>query len=175
MAVRDEQVLSVATEVLVADPAASLGSVAAAAGMGRTTLHQRFPTREALVQAVAQDALARLDAAVDAALHGDGDLLQQLLDALIPLGPQIAFLLRHPAVSEAELQERVAAQNVRIEARIVAAQEAGVLSRSVPAWWIRSTVDALAYAAWEAVAEGRLARLDAADLARRTLGSGVES
>src|SRR5262249_62035047 len=44
--------LDVAAEVLVADPAASLAEVAAAAGIGRTTLHKQYATRDDLLCAV---------------------------------------------------------------------------------------------------------------------------
>jgi AcrR family transcriptional regulator len=53
--------LQIATEVLVADPAASLGDVARAAGIGRTSLHKLYPTRHALLVALAEDGLDMLE------------------------------------------------------------------------------------------------------------------
>ena len=44
--------LDVAAAVLVSDPAASLAEVAEAAGIGRTTLHKHYATRDDLVRAV---------------------------------------------------------------------------------------------------------------------------
>src|SRR5262249_21782471 len=49
--------LDVVAEVLVADPAAALAEVAAAAGIGRTTLHKHYATRDDLVTAVAHRAI----------------------------------------------------------------------------------------------------------------------
>src|SRR6202161_2334191 len=49
--------LDVAAEVLVADPSASLAQVAEAAGIGRTTLHKQYATREDLLRAVGDRAI----------------------------------------------------------------------------------------------------------------------
>ena len=49
--------LDVAAAVLVADPAASLAEVAEAAGIGRTTLHKHYATRDDLVRAVGHRAI----------------------------------------------------------------------------------------------------------------------
>src|SRR5262245_66641957 len=57
--------LDVVAEVLVADPAASLAEVAAAAGIGRTTLHKHYATRDDLVTAVAHRAMDLWEQAVD--------------------------------------------------------------------------------------------------------------
>jgi AcrR family transcriptional regulator len=65
MIVQTRTLLDVATRVLVADPAASLGDVAAAAGVSRTTLHSRFPTRHALLVALAEEALTLVEQALE--------------------------------------------------------------------------------------------------------------
>ncbi len=49
---RGQSLLDVAAGVLVADPAASLAEVAKAAGIGRTTLHKQYATRDDLLCAV---------------------------------------------------------------------------------------------------------------------------
>ena len=56
--------LDVAAEVLVADPAASLAEVAEAAGIGRTTLHKHYATRDDLLTAVGNRALDLWEQAV---------------------------------------------------------------------------------------------------------------
>ena len=91
--------LDVAAAVLVADPAASMAEVATAAGIGRTTLHKHYATRADLLCAVGHRALDLLEQAIDeatAAEHADGGL-RALVAALIPIGPQLAFLWRTPA------------------------------------------------------------------------------
>src|ERR1017187_9529305 len=56
--------LDVAAEVLVADPAASLAQVAEAAGIGRTTLHKHYATRDDLIHAVGHRVLGLWEQAV---------------------------------------------------------------------------------------------------------------
>ena len=51
--------LDAAVEVLVADPSASLAEVAEAAGIGRTTLHKHYPTRDHLLRAVGHRSIDR--------------------------------------------------------------------------------------------------------------------
>ncbi|WP_263385581.1 TetR/AcrR family transcriptional regulator [Granulicella arctica] len=46
------RILEVARDALAADPAASLNSIAKAAGVGAGTLYRHFPSREALVLGV---------------------------------------------------------------------------------------------------------------------------
>jgi AcrR family transcriptional regulator len=56
-----EQLLAAATRVIVsADGTPSMRAIAAEAGVGIATLYRHFPTREALVEAVYRDQVARL-------------------------------------------------------------------------------------------------------------------
>ena len=57
-----QAILSAAIEVLGQNPSAALSDIAAAADVGRTTLHRYFPERSDLLRAVAAEGSARLDA-----------------------------------------------------------------------------------------------------------------
>ncbi|MEV5751924.1 helix-turn-helix domain-containing protein [Actinoallomurus sp. NPDC052308] len=63
-------ILEAAERTLSRDPAATMEQIAEAAGVARTTVHRRFATREALIDALAVWATQRFAAAVDAA-HPD--------------------------------------------------------------------------------------------------------
>jgi AcrR family transcriptional regulator len=176
--------LEVAAEVLVAYPRASLGEVAAAAGVGRTTLHKRYPTREALLLAVAHDSVDRFAEAVAGsgitllaprATAADATAaLHSLVEALVPLGARLEFLLRQPELDrDPALAARIEQLDAPIEDFVRRAQHAGAVRRDAPVWWVVSTLYALTYSAWDGVARGRLAALDAPDLALRTLLAGV--
>ncbi|HVX42949.1 MAG TPA: hypothetical protein VHC49_03660 [Mycobacteriales bacterium] len=168
--------LDVAAETLVADPAASLATVAAAAGIGRTTLHKHYATRQDLLVAVAHRALDRaLAAAAVADDTEDGALaLRQLIDALVPVGAQLAFLFRQPSLDgEPEIERRMQELDAPIDAAIGKARAAEVLRTDRPEWWFGSTLFALVYVAWEGVALGRLAPLDATGLVFDTLVDGL--
>lgn len=177
-------ILEIAAEVFSANAAASLADVAAAAGVGRTTLHNRFPTREALLLAVAHDALDRCAAVIqDANLTEVGTdatpeevkaALSRFVEAMIPLGPRIEFLLRQPELDmDKELAARTDQLDKPLEDFVERAQQAGALRTGVPAWWAVSTLYALTYAAWEGITAGRLAPRDAPALVLHTTLTGI--
>ena len=96
--------LDVVVEVLVADPGASLAEVAEAAGIGRTTLHKHYATRDELVRAVGHRALDRCEQVVATAEEtgADDGGLRTLAETLVPIGPHLAFLWRNPILDHAE-------------------------------------------------------------------------
>ena len=173
--------LEIATEVFVADPAAALGDVARAAGIGRTTLHKLYPTRHALLVALARDALDVLERTyADVGLDTPGTdaraTLQRLLTAVIPLGPRMEFLLRERSLDvEQDLAARVEALDDAVRALVRRAQRAGVLVADLPDEWVVASINAQVYAAWELIAVGRLAPVAAPDLVLRTLMRGIET
>jgi AcrR family transcriptional regulator len=158
------------------DPAASLALVASAAGVGRTTLHKRYPTRDSLLLAVAhraldlcEDAVARVVAAEDS----DGGL-RRLVGALVPVGSQLAYLFRQPALEDhPDLRARFLDLDPALLAVIDAARDAGVVRRDRGDWWCLSTLYALVYIAWEGIANGNLAPVDAPGLVMSTLTDGL--
>ncbi|PPK71269.1 helix-turn-helix domain-containing protein [Actinokineospora auranticolor] len=60
-------ILEAAERVLSRDPAASMEQIAEAAGVARATVHRRFTTRQALLDAMATDVVRQLDALIDEA------------------------------------------------------------------------------------------------------------
>ena len=80
---------------------ASLAEIAAAAGVGRTTVHRAFPTRGDLLTALALEAVDRLTGALTAARLDDGpatDVLARVVEEVLPLADELAFLDSGPEV-----------------------------------------------------------------------------
>lgn len=168
--------LDVVAEVLVAQPGASLAEVAEAAGISRTTLHKHYATRDELVLAVGVRATEIWEQAVDRVADEPGTEagLRELLAAMIESGPQLTFLWRNPVLDEDhELAERYIAVQNRCLAVLDRARREGLLAAATPDWWVLQTMFALVYTAAEAVQFGKLAPLDAPDLALRTLLNGL--
>jgi AcrR family transcriptional regulator len=167
--------LDIAATVLVSDPAASLAEVAEAAGIGRTTLHKHYATRDDLVRAVGHRAIDLWEQAVGTVTDDDGGGgLRELIAAMIPNGPQLAFLWRTPAFDhDDEIRTRWAAAEERCLAVLKQAQARGVLSAAAPDWWLRQTFYALIYTAAESVQAGRLAPRDAPALVLNTYLHGI--
>ncbi|GAA0596401.1 TetR/AcrR family transcriptional regulator [Kribbella sandramycini] len=176
-------ILEIAAEVLTAQPGASLADVAAAAGVGRTTLHNRFPTREALLLALAHDSLDRCaDATMNAGVHGVDEttsraelqaILTRLVHAYIPLGPRLDFLLQQPrAAVDETLQARIPELDAPLERFIAHAQQADLIAPDLPPWWVVGTLYSLTYSAWDHIASGNLAPREATPLTLRTFLKG---
>jgi AcrR family transcriptional regulator len=168
--------LDVAAEVLVADPGASLAEVAEAAGIGRTTLHKHYATRDDLLCAVGHRAIDLWEQAAAGAGGGDDPDggLRALVAAMIPIGPQLAFLWRTPAFDHlSELGERWLAVETRCLAVLKRAQDLGCLAAGVPDWWLLQMFYSVVYVAAESVGVGKLAPLDAPGLALGTFLHGL--
>lgn len=175
--------LDVAAQVLVADPAASLAEVAEAAGVGRTTLHKHYATREDLLCAVGHRAIDLFEQAIGQTVdNSDGDNpgedsdggLRALTAAMISIGPQLAFLWRTPAFDHVgELGTRWLAVEKRCQDALTRVRDRGLLTAGVPGWWLLQTFYSVVYVAAESVRAGRLAPLDAPDLALGTFLRGL--
>jgi AcrR family transcriptional regulator len=164
------------TEAFVARPGASLGELAAAAGIGRTTLHQAIGGRRGVVVAVANHAVDRCAAALRVAVEEAPDpdpvaVLRRIVVGLLDHGALLAFFFRQPAIDEddALLQRQSDELDEPVVRQVRAAREAGALRTDSPEWWAASAVYALVYVAWEGVQRGWLARRDAPELVLRTL------
>ncbi|MEZ0108699.1 AcrR family transcriptional regulator [Catenulispora sp. EB89] len=168
--------LDVVAEVLLAQPGASLAEVAEAAGISRTTLHKHYATRDDLVRAVGLRATEIYEQAVDRVADEPGTEagLRRLIVAMIESGPQLTFLWRNPVLDEDhELTERYIDAEKRCLAVLDRARSQGLLAASTPDWWMLQTLYSLVYTAAECVQFGKLAPLDAPDLALSTLLHGL--
>ena len=65
-----ERILDAALDALVRDPEASMSDVARGAGVARATIYVHFPTRERLIEAVTDRAIAEVTRAMVAAEPG---------------------------------------------------------------------------------------------------------
>ncbi|MCG8928440.1 TetR/AcrR family transcriptional regulator [Lentzea sp. CC55] len=167
--------LQTATSVLLKDPTASLSDVARAAGVGRTTLHKRFPTRAALVRAVASDALDLIHSVAREVDFGSDEALEDLVTRLVALGPRVEFLLRFPGLErDEELAARIREMD-RPVLDLITRLQGTALRHDLPAWWILQTLYAGLFNAWEAISDGRLAPLDAPRFVLTTVFEGVAS
>jgi AcrR family transcriptional regulator len=89
-------ILDTAAHLLAERRDASMNDIAAAAGVGRATLYRYFPTREALVQALADEALGEFasrlaEAGLERAPFPEA--LQRLCRAVLAVGDRYVVLL----------------------------------------------------------------------------------
>ena len=170
-----EAVMDAAVSVLARNPGAPMSAVATAAGVGRATLYRHFPTREALVRELALEAIELTDAAVAPAFAqgmSSRDSLLAMLTAIVPLGDRFHFLARE-WVEDEDVAAGYRRQARELEAFVEQAKGDGLFAPEVPTAWVVAAIDALIWAAWEAVKEGTVAPRDAASLAFKTLTRGL--
>jgi len=170
-------VLDAATLVLSKDSGASLAEVATVAGVGRTTLHRYFPTREALVRALVGDALDHVAQAITDAKPQEGpvpEALQRIADSVIPQGPSLRFLYAEPSVYAAhEMMRRWYDALEPVAEAIRRGQREGSIRTNLPVSWVVDTFAGTILTAWDSVDEGRLARHEAPRLVMNALLYGV--
>ena len=134
-----QAILEAAEQVLSADPAASMEQIAEQAGVARTTVHRRFATREALIEALAASAVRQIEQAVAAArprtapplvaLHqGTANLLG------VKLAWRFAVTQISPGSPAARTQQRVIAELDLVLQRL---QQGGLIRADTDLLWAR--------------------------------------
>ncbi len=72
------RIVEVAARMLAENPSAGMADVAAGAGVGRATLYRHFPTREALVEAIREQAIEDAEQALAACRLDEGSATDAL-------------------------------------------------------------------------------------------------
>ena len=152
-------VLDAAIQVLAGRPDASMDEIARAAGVSRQTVYAHFPTRDALIDAVIQQASAEFTALLDG-LDLDQAPPAQALTRLLDAGWQVAarypFLWLQPAVDPGKNAERHAPVLDRMLDIVRRGQASGDFDASVPAHWLLSASLALGRATEDEVKADRM-------------------
>lgn len=170
-------ILDAAITTLSREPGASLGRIAEAAGVGRTTLHRHFADRAKLVRALARDADDQTVHAIERSRLHEGSAvaaLGRLLYELLLLGDRFSFLLREPElVADPEVLAAERRTTQVITDLIARGQREGEVRRDLPPAWIAEAAGTLVYAAWIAVESGSLDRAEAHGAVLAVLLDGV--
>jgi AcrR family transcriptional regulator len=157
--------LRVGAAVLARSPSASLDEIARAAELGRATLHRHFASRTDLLREIGLVALATIETAVsEARLAEDVPevALRRLIEVLTPLGVHARFLLYAAELyDDPELGRADERINSMILPVLMRLRQAGVLRADMPDAWQFASLQALLYAAWDAMHFGAVARNDA--------------
>jgi len=159
------QILEAAARILGKDPSASMSEVAAAAGVGRTTVHRQFGSREELLVALALEAIDQLTEALTEARPGEGpapEALARIAESVFPMANEFRYLDLGPELWELpQLKDRWYSVERALDEVVKRGQREGHLRADLPAALI---ADLFASALWslnDSIREGRVARRDA--------------
>ncbi len=158
------QILDAALDALAGDPEASMAEIARRAGVVRATVYVHFPTREALVEAVTERAIAgaaEVIAAAEPERGSPSEALERVLRAAWRnLGRYHALVAINTRLPRAELHRRHLPVLGLLHPLIVRGQRAGAFRADAPAEWHVSMLLALVHAASGELQAGRISEDD---------------
>ncbi|MQA83842.1 MAG: TetR family transcriptional regulator [Streptosporangiales bacterium] len=152
----------------------SMNEIARAAGVGRVTLYGHFPSREVLLKAVVERAIAETNEALDV-LGLDAEAADEALAQIIKTSwPILDRYRRLRLVALAELgPERLRRHHDRVlqrmERLIARGRDDRVFRTDLPRDWLVATLYAVLHAAADEVDTGRLPAAKASDVLTATV------
>jgi AcrR family transcriptional regulator len=156
---------------LASDPDASMAEIARRAGVVRATIYVHFPTREALIGAVTERAVAEVTEAIEAAEPTRGEA-QDALERVVAaawrnLGRFHALVEVNSRLPHANLHAMHRPVLAVLQPLVERGQRDGAFRSGVPAAWHLSMLLALVHAASGEFSAGRIpaAKVEAALLA----------
>lgn len=178
MAMDRETIQDIAIKTLITNNAASMHDIAVAAGIGRTTLHRYFASREDLLRALIASCFDDIEQIVAISHTGQVpalESLENLVLALVPVGHRFQFLVGAWPFEEGD--EDFKTRELRLleqfEALVERGQREGTFRSDLPTRWIIDTITALLFMAWESISEGYTAPRDASRFVLTTLLGGI--
>ena len=171
-------ILAAAASVLARDRTATLPDIAAAAGVGRSTLHRYFPDRASLVEATIKDSIQVIQQSVAEAALDQGsslDAMRRAVAAMVAVGDRLMFLFGDPRTLEGYgAGDGVAPPDPVIDL-IKRGQAEGVFDPGVSPSWIQHVLWVLVYRGCEDADSGEIPRHGISATVIRTLESGIRA
>lgn len=169
-------ILDAAVQVLSQHSGASLAEVAAAAGVGRTTMHRYFPERADLLAGISADLLERIDAATERARPEAGPAmaaLERMCQAYFALGDGLLLTMNEPYLFTGPTWEEESESDRALLRLVERGHTDGTIDAGLSPEWVQSLVWALLYAAWMHARDNDVPEHDALALCLRTLRKAV--
>lgn len=167
-------ILDAAMKVLGDDPTASLGDIATAAEVGRSTLHRYFAERTDLQKALALHVHALSNAAIERAEPDCGppvDALRRVVECQLALGPIVPLVYQDPTLwADPDIAKVL---DTGDELIVEVLNRASSQGSAGPPGWPRLVFWALLNAGYEAVKVNRTPRVQVVDAIMASLVHGT--
>jgi TetR/AcrR family transcriptional regulator, repressor for lfrA len=167
-------ILDAAMSVLADNPTASLGDIAAAAAVGRSTLHRYFAERSDLLHALARHVHDLSNAAIEHAEPDCGpavEALRRVVECQLDLGPIVPFIYNEPTI--AANPELATLLDTGDEVIVDVLNRASMRGSAGPPDWPRLVFWALLNAGYEAVKLNSAPRVQIVDAIMASLTEGT--
>jgi AcrR family transcriptional regulator len=159
-------ILAAALDALASDPDSSMSEIARRAGVVRATIYVHFPTRESLLDAVMEHAVADVAEATRAADPKRGEPVEALERVLRATWRELArfhalLAINTARLSAEELHRRHLPVLDQLQPLIERGQADGVFRSDLPVAWHLAVIRAIVHTASREIQGGRLPEADA--------------
>jgi TetR/AcrR family transcriptional regulator, mexCD-oprJ operon repressor len=156
-----QAILAAALEALASDPDVSMAEIARRAGVVRATIYVHFPTRESLLDAVMEHAVAEVAGATRSAEPRRGEPAEALERVLRATWRQLArfhalLAINTGRLSAKELHRRHLPVTEQLVPLIERGQKEGVFRSDLPISWHLAVIRAIVHTASAEVQSGRI-------------------
>ena len=160
-----QAILAAALAALASDPDASMAEIARRAGVVRATIYVHFPTRESLLDAVMEHAVAEVAEATRAAEPERGEPKEALERVLLATWQQLSqfhgvLAININRLTTKELHRRHLPITMQLAPLFERGQAEGVFRSDVPVAWHLAVVRAIVHIASTELQAGRISQAE---------------
>ncbi|WP_190201386.1 TetR/AcrR family transcriptional regulator [Streptomyces djakartensis] len=168
------RILDIALTELLRDPDASMDQIARAAGVVRRTVYGHFPSREALISTLVDEAVAALSAAHAAGREGVGDPAEAVARSVLAVWEiadryRLLVALAQRTVTMQGIRERLAPVREASIGLLQRGLDEGLFASPLPAPALAYVHEQMLFAVMEAVNDGLLTAQEAGRCAAVTV------
>jgi AcrR family transcriptional regulator len=168
-----QRILEVTAELIAADPATTLEQVATRAGVSRATVYHHFASRDALLDALTEQSVREVAAALEAARPDEGSataaMERMLRAAWQVIGRYRGLVIVNPQrLERAELRTRLEPALAPVRAVLARGQGSGEFDPDLPVEWLIGILTDIIHAASRQVTAGAMEPDAAVGLLLRT-------